>query len=339
MARLSSSARHALRTLVIRHRRQQSILPRQDVPDTIQKSKLSIASFREHYFLPGQPLVVEFDHPDQFPALENWFSSDAELVAPACRSAPAHRSRLHMFQQTHVPYELLYDPEDDTFHRFLSWLTQSREETHSLMADRLRAALPRPDDHVQYPTMLHFSAELSLLLLALEFNNISRRPLTGLYIAQASIADLPDGLARDVPTPDLVLKAGKADIYGSSIWLGLEPTYTSFHRDPNPNLLCQLCGHKAVRMLPPESGERLFRQVQAGLGRQGNPRIRGAEMMDGPERAAFYDALWKEQPPGTLEAKLQPGEGLFIPLGWWHTVTSRLSTDGSLNGSVNWWFR
>ena len=187
--------------------------------------------------------------------------------------------------------------------------------------------------------MLHFFAELALLLSALKFNQGSDIPLTQLYIAQSPIGDLPERLQADLPTPDLVRLAGKGDIYGSSIWLGLEPTYTPWHRDPNPNLLCQLCGTKTIRMLPPGPGEDLFRRVQRHLGRQGNSRIRGMNMMDGKERNALYEALWGSNiPEDTWEVTLGSGQGLFIPLGWWHTVKSR-STDGRLNGSVNWWFR
>jgi len=309
---------------ILRHRRQ-------NAPDTIPTSVLSVANFREHYFLPGRPLVIKFGHPQQLPATKNWFNFDPGLDACV--------SRLRAFQQVQLPYELLYDPEDGAPRKFLSWLAGTRGYPSDLAAERLREVLPASEDRLSGPTMLRFHAELSLLLLALDFNKVSDEPLTRLYIAQASIEDLPEGLARDVPTPDLVRAAGKGDIYGSSVWLGLEPTYTPFHRDPNPNLLCQIHGRKVVRMLPPGPGEQVFREVQSRLGRQGNPRIRGMEMMDGEERTVFYDELWRRRPPGTLEARLDPGQGLFIPLGWWHTVMSGSGHGGRLNGSVNWWFR
>jgi len=161
-----------------------------------------------------------------------------------------------------------------------------------------------------------------------------------LYIAQSSLTDLPEALRVDLTTPELVLRAGRGDIYNSSIWLGTEPTYTPLHRDPNPNLFCQLCSHKVARLLPPAQGDRLFFEVQARLRQQANSRIRTTAMMEGKEREVLREAIWGGDTlaEGLYEAELGPGDALFIPKGWWHSVKSRES-EGQLNGSVNWWFR
>lgn len=184
---------------------------------------------------------------------------------------------------------------------------------------------------------------LLLLVKALEFNRLqdSKRLSTlELYIAQSLLSDLPQPLQDDLRTPELVRRAGKGDVYSSSIWLGTEPTYTPLHRDPNPNLFCQLCGSKSLRILPPAIGERLYFEVQVKIRQHGNSRIRTTEMMEGDERAALYDAVWSndELVELLLETELGPGDALFIPDGWWHSVKST-GTDGQLNGSANWWFR
>ncbi|OAA68685.1 Cupin, JmjC-type [Niveomyces insectorum RCEF 264] len=236
--------------------------------------------------------------------------------------------------------------------------------------------------------LVRMHAPLALLMAGLAYNDHLRRhpegkegtavpagpPLTQLYVAQAALADLPPALQRDLAAPDLVQRAGRGDVYGASLWLGLEPTYTPWHRDPNPNLFGQLCGSKTVRLLPPGRGERIFRDVQAALQAAAaaaaaaatttpvHARIRGEEMMHGPERAALHDAIWGDAPPAGAdtknyrnnngdndtaqasvantihEAHLEPGDLLFIPKGWWHSVKSTFS-DGRLNASVNWWFR
>ncbi|KAK4133650.1 Clavaminate synthase-like protein, partial [Trichocladium antarcticum] len=190
---------------------------------------------------------------------------------------------------------------------------------------------------------IRFEAPLGLLVAGIQFNKEQHSPdgcFTQLYVAQAPISTLPRALQADVPTPNgLAQGRFPSDIYGSSIWLGLEPTYTPWHRDPNPNLFCQLCGSKVVRTMPPWPGTRLFEEVQAKLGKGGSPRIRGEEMMQGPERRALLDAVWgANTPQHMIEVEVNPRDVLFIPKGWWHSVRST-GPGGGLNASVNWWFR
>ncbi|KAK0628732.1 Clavaminate synthase-like protein, partial [Bombardia bombarda] len=171
-------------------------------------------------------------------------------------------------------------------------------------------------------------------------------PLQQLYIAQAPLNALPPPLQSDLPTLELVKTAGKGDVYNSSVWLGLAPTYTPWHRDPNPNLFCQMVGSKVVRLLPPRLGEHLFHRARAQLGQStgGSSRIRGEEMMQGEERRVLLEAVWGDSEEGggvpdeMREVILGPRDMLFIPKGWWHSVKS-LGEDGRLNASVNWWFR
>ncbi|KAJ2901585.1 hypothetical protein MKZ38_001664 [Zalerion maritima] len=188
-----------------------------------------------------------------------------------------------------------------------------------------------------------------------------------IYMAQVPIDDLPKELREDLPLPFMISQAAVADIYGSSVWLGSEPTYTSLHRDPNPNYFLQLCGRKYIRLLHPDFGARVYKDVQMSLGSSGNARMRGNEMMTGPEKEALEAAMWGDWfdngntpspssevleidtlPPPALKQKLtedviweavvDPGDALFIPLGWWHSVRSS-HADARLNGSANWWFR
>ncbi|KAI4593046.1 hypothetical protein KJ359_010132 [Pestalotiopsis sp. 9143b] len=193
----------------------------------------------------------------------------------------------------------------------------------------------------QQDTFHRFYAPLGLLEQAVVYNKTVNHEnrIRRLYIAQSQLNELPQALQDDLPAPSIVRQAGKGDIYDSSIWLGLEPTYTPLHKDPNPNLFVQLLSAKTVRLLTPSSGQQLYARVQHQLGSQGNSRFRGAEMMQGPERSALYDAIWgSDQPGNILEAQLEPGDALFIPKGWWHSVQSKFD-DGRLNASVNWWFR
>jgi len=145
------------------------------------------------------------------------------------------------------------------------------------------------------------------------------------YLAQASLSDLPKGLAADVPTPEIVLRAGKGDIYDSSLWIGRAPTYTPLHRDPNPNLFVQLAGTKRVRLFRPEVGGEIFARVQRIVGGAGSATMRGEEMMMGEERRVLEEAVWEGKhqvvPEGQgQECEVSAGDGLFIPKGWWHSI-------------------
>lgn len=147
-----------------------------------------------------------------------------------------------------------------------------------------------------------------------------------MYLAQCPISSLPGELQSDLPVPLVVSKAGKGDIYDSSIWLGLAPTYTSLHKDPNPNLFAQLAGTKIIRIFEPHVGVELFKEAQRCIGGNGSASIRGEEMMYGEEKRVLEDLIWNDERLGIddrvigLEATLCAGDGLFIPKGWWHSI-------------------
>lgn len=168
-------------------------------------------------------------------------------------------------------------------------------------------------------------------------------PLTAdrLYLAQASLSSLPKALAEDLPTPVFVSKAGTGDIYDTNIWVGLPPTYTPLHRDPNPNLFVQLAGAKVVRILEPEAGDRIFARVQNKLRRSDSAAFRGDSMMKGQEKKLLDTEVWggSSLAEGTevgYEVSVEAGDGLFIPKGWWHSIKG---VGKGITASVNWWFR
>ncbi|KAF2842529.1 Clavaminate synthase-like protein, partial [Patellaria atrata CBS 101060] len=190
-----------------------------------------------------------------------------------------------------------------------------------------------------------FAAPLELFLVSVSQTPSNAK--SSLYLAQTSIADLPKGMQDDLPTPELVLKAGRGDVYNSSIWIGRAPTYTPFHRDPNPNLFIQLAGKKIIRLCEPLLGSDIYDNARRGLGAglqklSGTERMRGEEMMAGKERALLEEAIWGESERALsggnygFEATLESGDAIFIPKSWWHSIKGV----GTCSiGSVNWWFR
>ncbi|SPQ26793.1 1c2bf7bf-9164-4c93-beac-69aacbdd679f [Thermothielavioides terrestris] len=340
--------------IVVSARRQAVVFRNQVQADDV--SSLQLADRLDHVGTvdgdrsPGTPAVA-------LPASSKWF-------APAGKDGfPDMTSHLRGHLQSHfVPYELLAPGVGDevfsaanSLGRFSRWLSVSSNPLyralHQVLLQQIRPGhdesmpLQKKDGPVQF---IRFSAPLALLDAAVEYNREHPTDcISTLYIAQVPISDLPEALRSDVPTPRCLASppAGDEplyapDVYTSSLWLGLTPTYTPWHRDPNHNLFCQLCGTKVVRMMPPSAGEDLFRKVMAGLGKPvASVAIRGEEMMMEPERQAFLDAVWGAHPPeDMLEVTLNPRDVMFLRTGWWHSVRS-VGDPGRLNASVNWWFR
>ncbi|KLU81515.1 hypothetical protein MAPG_00603 [Magnaporthiopsis poae ATCC 64411] len=342
------------------------------------KLTLTLEQFRDQYFVPGLPLIIERDQQScsnpqdslspSFPKVHSlWFNNSrcgsavlseaAEAVTPekTCLSEGQIGPRLQQdaVASAYLPYELMFSPLDlDILQEFSLWIRTLKDDEHAAwiadaVAEALSAegSLPGNDD-AGGTRMVRFEAPLRLLSLACSFNKARSRSrdstqMRRLYIAQAPISDLPLELQGDLPVPELVLRAGKGDIYSTSIWMGLAPTYSPWHRDPNPNLFHQLHGGKTFRIMPPVPGEQVFREAQSRIGLASNPRIRTMGMFQGAETSALHEAIWgptSGRLSGLLEARLCPGTSLFLPKGWWHSVQSE-SEDGTLNASVNFWFR
>jgi hypothetical protein len=296
----------------------------------IHSGAIGVETFRRDAFLPATPLILRGTS-DAFPAAARWFSQGQ----PASLSHHVAQHASSIF-----PYELVANHSDlDVFIEFMNSIHGKDQVLTSHLTDIVELIKSTPG---QASTFHQFFAPLSLLLEAAKFNALqpsAQDRIKRIYIAQSQLNDLPPDLKEDLPVPELVRLAGKGDVYDSSIWLGLEPTYTPLHRDPNPNLFLQICSGKNMRLLPPAHGQQLYARIQRMLGSGGHSRFRGTEMMEGPERAALYDAIWGPEPPEHIqEASLQSGDLLFVPKGWWHSVLS-VAVDGRINASANWWFR
>jgi hypothetical protein len=201
-------------------------------------------------------------------------------------------------------------------------------------------------------TFERFEAPLSLLLAHMTGHPT---PNIRIYLAQHSLADLPAPLQADVPTPTILSKLGRGDIYASSLWMGRPPTRTPLHRDPNPNLFVQLAGQKIVRLLKPDVGRAVYERARLNAGGAGRANMRGEEMMAGVEMQALEGAVWDGEDGAAegFDAELSTGDGLHIPLGWWHAVRGTgTGANASVGGhvyiylkaytdgmQVNWWYR
>jgi len=59
------------------------------------------------------------------------------------------------------------------------------------------------------------------------------------------------------------------------------------------------------------------------------------EMMVGERKEWVEGMVWGGGMEG-FEVEVGPGDGVFIPKGWWHAVKG---VGEGVGGSVNWWFR
>lgn len=298
--------------------------------------EIHVDEFRQQHFVPEIPLRIcspqePFDamgNQKLYPAQDKWFVRERLYFRNSSFLHPdnfvPNKDYLSQFAaDTILPYELTISPKNETQQKILD----SQDEVGQVLASLMARS---PD-----LTFHRFDAPLSLFLRT--FDTLPRHRLQGLYIAQAQIPDLPKQLQDDLPTPRIVTEAGKGDIYDKNIWLGLGPTYTPLHKDPNPNFFLQLAGRKTIRMFAPDVGLRIFRDVQEKIGQQASAQIRGEEMMDGPEKSALKFATWSpEARMECFEFTLRPGQAVFMPKGWWHTVKGGRF---AVNASVNWWFR
>ncbi|PGH27100.1 hypothetical protein AJ80_01287 [Polytolypa hystricis UAMH7299] len=316
---------------------------------TLSPNNAAIDTFRTQYFQPQRPVVLPRGHFSIYPAIDRWFTQHKD------GSTELNYAYLDKYAaDCHVPLELTSPvPPNGSSSSSEDTLENSQTEDPTESFKRFLAPLAL------------FLQWTRTVTTTTNNNNNSTQPR--LYLAQCQLLDLPSTLRADFPTPSFVTDTGKGDIYDTNIWLGIPPTYTPLHRDPNPNLFVQLAGRKTVRLLAPDEGLGVFRAVRERIGdgvssRKGDAVFRGEEMMRGVEREELESAVWgggggeeEEQHPASsstttpepkekggtpriqgYEATLNAGDAMFIPLGWWHSIKG---VGEGVTASVNWWFR
>jgi hypothetical protein len=125
----------------------------------------------------------------------------------------------------------------------------------------------------------------------------SERNAEALSVLHADLGFLHKFLDRQVAAPH------------GMMWIGPAGTLTSLHHDLTNNLIAQIVGRKRVKLAPAAEVGKLYNDQHVFS------EISDLEASDParhPRLSAlrFYDVL------------LQPGEILFVPLGWWHQVKS-----------------
>jgi Cupin-like domain len=112
-------------------------------------------------------------------------------------------------------------------------------------------------------------------------------------------------LLADIDAPARFL-SGSSRGRDARLWLGPRGTITPLHRDGVNVLLCQVRGSKRVLLMPALAA----------------PWLAGDHVSHSrfdPARPDF-DAFPTMRAMPILEARLSPGDAIFMPAGWWHKV-------------------
>jgi hypothetical protein len=297
-------------------------------PSSLNWPAKDVIHFRTNHFQPEIPVTFRGRENNIFPAIQKWFTP----------LNPYSNSTAQKFNEGHfnTPLEVIVPVELTSLHG--------------------RSDVFRGENEIAFErgniSLEHFK---SWIMQKLENPSIFQ-PNKSLYLAQCDLSLLPQSLRDDIPPPNIVALTGKGDIYASSLWIGIPPTHTPLHRDPNPNILVQLAGKKTVRLLQPLSGKAIYeyaRRLCAEVEDNSvisSTSIRGDEMMVGLERKILGHFIWVNGNGGDngaagiedkkieisgYETTLEAGDGVFIPNGWWHSVKGIGDHKDGINASVS----
>jgi hypothetical protein len=108
------------------------------------------------------------------------------------------------------------------------------------------------------------------------------------------------------PLPGYLTRKNRAP--HTYMWFGPGGTVTPLHHDTMNILFCQIYGRKLITIIPPDETPWLYNEVA----------VYSDVQFENPD----YDTHPLFQHVDPIEVVVNPGEILFIPVGWWHHVRS-----------------
>jgi hypothetical protein len=112
------------------------------------------------------------------------------------------------------------------------------------------------------------------------------------------------------------------------IWIG-NRIKVQTHYDLQYNIACCVAGRRRFTLFPPEQLANLY-SGPIEFTPSGTPI--SMVPLTAPDLARF--PRYEEALRHAVQAELAPGDGIYIPYGWWHHVESL----APLNGLVNYWW-
>lgn len=137
----------------------------------------------------------------------------------------------------------------------------------------------------------------------------------------APLAQLPAAIVDDAPWPAWCARAPWRD---GNLWIGAPDTVSGLHFDLADNVHVQVSGRKRFTVAAPTQSPRLYPNGPW----HGVPN--GARVdLERPDLARFPRLRGAE----VWQAELEPGDGIYLPGGWWHQVRTL-----DVSVSVNFWW-
>ncbi len=121
----------------------------------------------------------------------------------------------------------------------------------------------------------------------------------------ATNADALAGLFDDIRWPDFLQPDGHP-LGNGWLWYGPRGSFTPLHHDLTNNLMAQFRGRKLVKLVAPFESAHLYNHEH----RYSRVDLDAVDLARFPEMADVT----------IFEVVIGPGEMLFVPAGWWHTV-------------------
>ncbi|KAK7750498.1 hypothetical protein SLS62_007577 [Diatrype stigma] len=123
-------------------------------------------------------------------------------------------------------------------------------------------------------------------------------------------------------------------------WFGPPGTITPLHTDPYHNILAQVVGRKYVRLYSPLETHRMHARGKEDGVDMGNTSLVDVGIVEGWDDTPVQDEETKVQQNSAafkdvpyVDCILEPGDVLYIPIGWWHYVRGL-----SVSFSVSFWW-
>lgn len=148
------------------------------------------------------------------------------------------------------------------------------------------------------------------------------------YIGSLEINNHLPGLSADNKL-DLSKQGTSHQAPRESIWLGNQSVVAP-HFDFPDNLACCVIGKRNFTLFPPEQLQNLYVGPLDFTPAGQAISMVDVKQPDLDKYPKFVDAL-----KAAKTATLKPGDAIFIPSMWWHSVESL----SALNGLVNYWWR